>query len=135
MSDRANFIFKLFLIVIFIILRGQNFNIDLNSKNFLKNLRKVISTGFQRPPKSKLTFRPIFRQRRAIQKNFLHYKPCLLTSLSSGKSWEIFALSIEKIDFFIFEYTNFSGNLKKVIQPKGQVLFCSNFFCYSSWSY
>ena len=36
----------------------------------------------------------------AIQKIF--YKPWLLTSLSSNKSWEIFELSIEKIDFFHF---------------------------------
>ena len=33
------------------------------------------------------------------KKNFLHYKPCLLASLLSRKSWEIFALSIEKIEF------------------------------------
>jgi hypothetical protein len=30
-----------------------------------------------------------------------------MTSLSSRKSWDILALSIEKIDFFNFAYTNF----------------------------
>jgi hypothetical protein len=48
-------------------------------------------------------------------KDVLHYKPCLLTSLSSRKSWEIFAIPIEKIDFLIFAYTNFRGHLKKYI--------------------
>ncbi len=47
--------------------------------------------------KSKVIFRSIFRQRRATQKGVQHYKPCPMTSLSSGKSWDIF-------DFFIFSY-------------------------------
>jgi hypothetical protein len=32
---------------------------------------------------------------------------CRLTSLSSRKSWVIFALSIEKTDFFIFAHTDY----------------------------
>ena len=33
------------------------------------------------------------------KKKILHYKLCPLTVSSSRKSWDIFALSIEKIDF------------------------------------
>ena len=57
------------------------------------------SGPFYRAIKSKVTFRPIFRQRVAIPKIFLQYIPCPMISLSSRKSWEIFALPIEKIDF------------------------------------
>jgi hypothetical protein len=32
-----------------------------------------------------------FDREEQFQNNFLHYKPCPLTSLSSRKSWEIFA--------------------------------------------
>jgi hypothetical protein len=46
-----------------------------------------------------------------------------MKSFSSRKYWDIFALSIEKIDFFIFAYTNFRGHLKEVIQPRGHVRF------------
>ena len=46
-----------------------------------------------------------------------------MASLSSRKSWDIFAFSSEKIDFLIFAYTNFRVNLKKVIQPRGYVRF------------
>ena len=49
--------------------------------------------------------RPIFDRDEQSKKNFLHYKPCSLTSLSSRKSWEIFALSIEKIEFLFFWYS------------------------------
>ena len=58
----------------------------------------------------------------------MHYKPCPLTSLPSRKSWDIFAFSSEKIDFFIFAYTNFRVHLKKVIQPRGYARFGSNYF-------
>ena len=69
-----------------------------------------------------------FEREMQYKKYFLHYKPCLLTSLSSRKSWDIFAFSSEKIEFFIFAYTNFMGLRKKVIQPRGYVRFGSNFF-------
>ncbi len=36
----------------------------------------------------------------AIHKNLLHYKSCPLKNLSRRKSWEIFALSIKKKNFF-----------------------------------
>jgi hypothetical protein len=32
-----------------------------------------------------------------------------MTSLSSRKMWDIYALSIEKINFFIFSYFNLMG--------------------------
>ena len=51
-----------------------------------------------------------------------------MKNLSIRKSWDIFALSIEKIDFLIFAYTNFRGHLKKVIQQRGNVQIVSNFF-------
>ena len=41
-----------------------------------------------------------FDRERQSTKNLLHYKPCPLKSLSGRKSWEIFALSIEKINFY-----------------------------------
>jgi hypothetical protein len=34
----------------------------------------------------------------------------------------------KKFDFSIYGYANFTGYLKKVIQPKGYVRFCLNFF-------
>jgi hypothetical protein len=46
------------------------------------------------------------------KKYLLHFKPCLMTSLSSRKSWEKFALSIEKIDFLIFSYLNLRAGIK-----------------------
>jgi hypothetical protein len=52
----------------------------------------------------------------------------LLGSSKYKKSWGKFEFSSEKIDFFIFEYTNFRGHLKKVIQQRGYVRFGSNFF-------
>jgi hypothetical protein len=41
----------------------------------------------------------IFDREELLKKDVVHYKPCPMTSLSSRKSWDIFALSIEKIDF------------------------------------
>jgi hypothetical protein len=41
------------------------------------------------------------------KKYFLHYKPCPITSLSSRKSWKIFALPIEKIEIFHFRIYHF----------------------------
>ena len=123
---RLNFIFFIHFRSYFIILNTKNKKkIYVHIIHFTQ---KVISTGFLRPPKSKVTFRPIFRERRATQKSALHYKPCPLTSLSSRKSWDIFAFSSEKIDFLIFAYSNFRGHLKKVIQQKGYVRFGWNFF-------
>ena len=55
------------------------------------------------------------------KKFYLHYKPCLLMSLSSRKNWDIFALSIEKIDFFIFSYFNLKAHLSALITPEGQI--------------
>ena len=48
------------------------------------------------------------------------------------KTSEKYALPGKKIDFFVFSCTNFICNLKKVIQPKGHVRFCSGFFFYYS---
>ena len=45
-----------------------------------------------------------FDREEPSKKNFLHYKPCPLPSLSSRKSWEIFASAIEKIEFLFFWY-------------------------------
>jgi hypothetical protein len=54
----------------------------------------------------KCFFGLFFDREEQSKKDFLHYKPCPMTSLSSRKSWDLFALSIEKIDFFIFSYFN-----------------------------
>jgi len=52
-----------------------------------------------------------------------------MTSLSSRKSWDIFAFSREKIDFFIFAYTNFRVYLWALIHKRGYVRSGScNFF-------
>jgi hypothetical protein len=70
--------------------------------------------------KDKNDFMTYFSIEKSYSKNgVVHYKPCPLTSLSSRKSWDLFAFSSEKIDFFIFAYTNFQGHLKKVIQQRG----------------
>ncbi len=45
-----------------------------------------------------------FDREEPSKKKFLHYKPCPLPSLSSRKSWEIFASAIEKIEFLFFWY-------------------------------
>ena len=83
--------------------------------------------------KDKSDFWLFFNREELLKKGVLHYKPCQLTSLSSRKSWDIFAVSSEKIDFFIFDYTNFRVHFKKVIHPKGYVRFGSNFFSHSLW--
>ena len=57
------------------------------------------------------------------KKYFLHYKPCPMTSLSSRKSWDILALSIEKIDFFIFSYFNLRVYTNGVISDQETVIF------------
>jgi hypothetical protein len=44
-----------------------------------------------------------------------------MTSLSSGKSWDIFALSIEKIDFLIFLYFNLRVHLSALITLGGYI--------------
>jgi hypothetical protein len=43
-----------------------------------------------------------FDREELLKKGVLHYKPCPLKSFLSRKSWEIFALSIEKIEFLFF---------------------------------
>jgi hypothetical protein len=44
--------------------------------------------------------------------------------------------NLKLIFSFLHIQTNFRGQLKKVIQPRGHVRFGSKFFChYSSWSY
>ena len=44
-----------------------------------------------------------------------------MTSLSSRKSWDIFALSIEKIDFLIFSYFNLRVYLWALIHKQGYI--------------
>ena len=52
-----------------------------------------------------------------------------MTRLSSRKSWEIFALPIEKIDFLTFSYFNLRAHLSALITPEGQLRSKScNFF-------
>ena len=62
-----------------------------------------------------------FDRKGQSKKGVLHYKPCPLTSLSSRKSWDIFTFSREKIDFFIFAYTNFRVYLWTLIHKRGYV--------------
>jgi hypothetical protein len=56
-----------------------------------------------------------------INSDSLLYKPCTLTSLDSRKSWDIFALSSGKIDFFIFAYFNLRVHLKALITSGGYI--------------
>jgi hypothetical protein len=80
-----------------------NFNVKntcsgkvIAKKNILAHKNSSIGTFC----KSKVIFWSIFFDRKwQLKKHFLHYKPCLLTSLSRRKSWKIFAFSSEKIDF------------------------------------
>ena len=46
-------------------------------------------------------FNLFFDREEQSQNNFLHYKPCPLTSLSSRKSWEIFAKNFKGLFFTI----------------------------------
>ena len=58
-----------------------------------------------------------------------------MTSLSSRKSWEKFALSIEKIDFLIFSYLNLRAHLWAQITPEGKLRprSCNFFWILHSW--
>jgi hypothetical protein len=61
---------------------------------------KKTSMGPSVGPLSQRWFFGLFFDRGELLKRYVvHYKPCPMTSLSSRKSWEIFALPIEKIDF------------------------------------
>ena len=58
-----------------------------------------------------------------------------MRSLSSRKSWDIFALSIEKIDFLIFSYLNLRAHLWAQITPEGKLRprSCNFFWILHSW--
>ena len=58
-----------------------------------------------------------------------------MTSLSSRRSWEIFALSIEKIDFLIFSYFNLRVYLWALIHKRGYIQSsnCNFFWILHSW--
>ena len=76
-----------------------------------------------------------FDREEQSKKYFLHYKPCLMTSLSSRKSWDIFTLSIEKIDFLIFSYFNLRAHLSALIHKQGYIRSrnCNFFWILHSW--
>jgi len=65
----------------------------------------------------------------------VHYKPCPMTSLSSRKSWDILALSIEKIDFFIFSYFKLRVYFWALIHKRGYIRSrnCNFFWILHSW--
>ena len=58
-----------------------------------------------------------------------------MTSLSSTKKWEKFALSIEKIDFLIFSYLNLRAHLWAQITPEGKLRprSCNFFWILHCW--
>jgi len=86
------------------------------------NIPKILlwspSIGLQ---SQKCFFDQFFDREKQSKKYFLHYKPCPLTSLSSRKSLEKFALSSEKIDFMIISYFNLRVHLSVLIIPEGQL--------------
>ena len=55
-----------------------------------------------------------------------------MTSLSSRKSWDILALSIEKIDFFIFSYFNLRVYLWALIHKRGYIRSWNSIFFLNS---
>ena len=118
----------------------MNFNVK-NTYLALVNIKKfkiwensylLGSRGLQ---SQKWFFDLFFDRKGRSKKGVPHYKPCPLTSLSSGKSWDILALSIEKIDFFIFSYTNFRVYLWALIHKRGYVRSrnCNFFWILHSW--
>ena len=64
----------------------------------------------------------------------MHYKPCPIISLSS-RSWDTFALSIDKNDFLIFSYLNLRAHLWAQITQEGrlQQRSCNFFWILHSW--
>ncbi len=64
-----------------------------STSNFFQN---TSLTAIYRLYRVKSVFSTYF----SIEKRYLHYKPCLLTKLSSRKSCELFAFSSEKKRFF-----------------------------------
>ncbi len=83
----------------------------------------------------KCFFDLFFGREEQSEKYFLHYKPCPMTSLSSRKSWDIFALSIKKIDFFVFSYFNLRVYLWALIHKRGYIRSrnCNLFWILHSW--
>ena len=84
--DQKNILLKTVLEFVIKLDYLTNFNLQ---KEFL--LKDVLDNGLK-----------IFYREEQSKKYFLHYKPCPMTSLSSRKSWDIYAFSNEKIDFYLF---------------------------------
>jgi hypothetical protein len=80
-------------------------------KKKLKIYEKAYLPSSRDLKSQKWLFDLFFDWDRLLQKKFSHYIPCSQSSLSSRKSWNIYAFSMEKNDFYFRIYTNFKGQL------------------------